>query len=121
MEEAEKKILRLIGAICQLHRCDRIDAQAVVQSLQEQDFPNVSIELVQAVYGQLEKEAEKYVKPLQENADKARYYSLDVNKERFDYLAYMWSDRYVLFLESDQTNRDFHMLQLFDSYNDKSK
>jgi hypothetical protein len=54
---------------------------------------------------------------MQENADKSRYYSIDAS--RFD--PFMWSERYVLLIDKNQTNGDFHMLQLFDSYNDKSK
>jgi hypothetical protein len=121
MEEAEKKVLRLIGAICRLHRGNYLSAETTVQSLQKQGFPDASVELVGVIYDQLQKEAEKYMKSLQENADKARYYSIVADKERFGYFSCMWSERYVLFLQDDQTNPDFHTLQLFDSYNDKSK
>jgi hypothetical protein len=73
--DATEKTLELMQVICRLHRSEQHDESDAVQMLRQEGFENVSVELVRAVYDQLEKEADKRTKIYHDNAENKLYYA----------------------------------------------
>lgn len=116
-EEVENKVLELTRAV--LRSCNRREANALTAAieLEKQDFKNVTVELIEAVYKQLANEARKHTKSWRKNAENALYYTYTTDQERF-HDAVVWDDRF--FLLCGQSDKNFHQLNLIDTYNDKS-
>jgi hypothetical protein len=112
MEASETKILELTQAICRLHRYNN-----AIEMLAHEGFDNVSVEFVQAIQDQLEKEADKFVKIHREKAENTLYYTFDKHGKKS--LALL-SERYFLLRSHESIDPNIHELELFDLFNDKS-
>jgi hypothetical protein len=106
--------------ICELHRYDQVDASAAVQQLKNRSFEHVTEEFVQVIYEQLKKESDKHMKRWHENATKSHYYDFTQNGKPQVIRVAIWSERYVLLIKDESTDADFHKLDLFDAFNDKT-
>jgi hypothetical protein len=92
-------------------------ALTAAEELKQQGFKDITVQFVEAVYKQLKKEAGNYTNYLHDKAEKALYYTLQVDHEPLR-RTFVWSDRFFFILgQSDDVS---HNLELIDSYNDKS-
>lgn len=116
----QDRICALARAICRLYPEDGIGANAedTVNQMRNEGFDYVSIELVRGIHDHLSLEAKKIAKS-HENAEKALYYTMTYTQEHSIFKRIqIWSERYVLLYDSN--NSDFHHVQIFDCFNDKS-
>jgi hypothetical protein len=105
----------LTRSVCELHRYNKTEDSDAIHRLNDQGFEYLSIELIYAIYDQLETESEKQMKTWHQNADKTIYYSCALSSGVF----VVWSKRYLLSFEP-QLESDSHEVQVFDCFNDKS-
>lgn len=118
-ETIKNRVLKLTRAISQLHRYNEIAEFTAVLILKSQGFEDVTVEFIQSIYDQLEKEANKQMETSIKNANKSHYYCLALNEERRDSFVFSWSERYFFRSKCQVTDPNFHELELFDSFNDK--
>jgi Zn-dependent M32 family carboxypeptidase len=116
MEDTETKLLKLTRAVCRLHRYEE-DAFDAIETLADEGFENVSVAFVEAVYNQLEKEADKLVKIHREKAENTLYYTF---VEKGYKSVFLLSERFFLLYDFQSTDPTAHKLELFDLFNDKS-
>jgi hypothetical protein len=116
------RILELARAICRLYPKDGICANAedTATQLRNEGFNDVSIKLIHGIHDQLLLEAEKIDK-IYENSKNALFYKMTYTQERYaDKWVEIWSERYVLLYDYPSDNLDFHSVEIFDLFNDKS-
>jgi hypothetical protein len=116
MEEIQERVLDLTRAISQLHR-RQVTIENAIEILGEQGFDDVSPGLVKELYDHLSLELQKYMKRCHDKADKSLYYCVDSENDNF---CSIWSERYVVVSDYRSPNQDFHTIEVFDPFNDKS-
>jgi hypothetical protein len=119
MEASETNVLELIRAICRIHRSRPNNAYYAIDILNDQDFEDVSIEFVEAIYKQLETQADELTKTHRENAESKFYYMFFEVPGSHKSVAFL-SERYFLLYDLRFYRSNVHKLELFDLLNDTS-
>jgi hypothetical protein len=116
MEEIQERVLDLARAISRLYY-RQVTVENAIEILREQGFEDVSPGLVKELYDHLSLELQKYTQRCRYKADKSLYYCVDSEKYK---VCSIWSERYVVVSDYRSPNQDFHIIEVFDPFNDKS-
>jgi hypothetical protein len=119
METIEDRLVELTRTVYRLiNRRNYRDPNWIVDEFQRQGLGEVSLEFVNAIYDQSEKEAQELKKPLRETAIKSLYYT--TTEPHVTHYATLWIDRYLVVPISNLSSQNCTCIEIFDPYNNKS-